>query len=168
MAKKEKKQKLIEELREKFKRAKMVIFVNFAQTKASELFQLRKKAKEKNCEFKVAKKTLFSLALKKENVSFNLDEFKNPLGFLFCYDDEIAGAKLVKEFSQNSPLQILKGWHQNKILEKEEIEEWAKLKSRPELLQDFYFVLNSLIWRLIFGLNYPLKGLATILSKIKK
>lgn len=166
--KKEKKPKVVQEVKEKIEKSKMILVLAFAKMKARELFDLRKKAKQRNCELKVVKKRLFERAAKEKNVGIDLDDLHFPLCFLFCYGDEVLGAKLAFEFQENTPLQILRGWYHQKIIGKEEIEFLAKLKSKQELLTDFQILLKSLISRLAFNLSYPLKGLTSILGQIKK
>jgi len=56
---KEQKQKIISELKEKISRQKAIVFADFTGIGVKELSRLRKEMKEKECEFKVAKKTLY-------------------------------------------------------------------------------------------------------------
>lgn len=164
---KEEKKKIIEMLREKIRKAKIILFLNFHKVTSPLLFELREKAKEKNCELKVAKKTLSKMALEKENVKIDLEKFKNEFCFLFSFSDEVLPAKLAFEFSRESPLEILGGWLDGKFLSKEEVEEFSRLKSKNELISGLSFSLKYLLWRLTFVLDYNLKGLARVLNQIK-
>lgn len=163
----EKKERTVEELREKIKKAKMILFLGFHKVPTSLIFELREKTKENDCELKVAKKRLSKIAFEKENVKIDLEKFKEELCFLFSFSDEVVPAKLAVEFSEKSPLKILGGWFENKFLTGEEIKEISKLKSKLELISQMGFYFKDLIFRLIFVLEYNLKGLAIILNQIK-
>lgn len=161
------KETIVAQLREKIKKAKMILFLGFHKVPSSLIFELREKAKEKNCELKVAKKTLSKIAFEKENLKIDLEKFKEELCFLFSFSDEVVGPKLAVEFSEKSPLKILGGWFENKFLTEEEIKEISKLKSKPELISQISFYFKNLIFKLIFALEYNLKGLMSVLNQIK-
>ena len=64
---KQQKTNIISELQDKLSSPQGLVFVNFSHLSASDLSELRQKAKEQNCLFKVVKKTLIRLASQKQS-----------------------------------------------------------------------------------------------------
>jgi len=153
----EKKKKILDQLKEKITKQKIIIFVDFTGVKSKDLFALRGKISEVGGEMKVAKKTLINLALKEMNL--NLVDVKKLIGevaVIFGIKDEISSAKIVSEFSkENKNLKILGGILERKFIEPEKIEEIASLPSREQLLA-----------RLVGELSAPISNFVCLLKSI--
>lgn len=173
MQTKEKKKKILEGLKDRVAKQKAMVFVDFTGLKVKDLSSLRRKLKTEDNEFKVAKKTLMSLALKDYNpeISKKLKEMPKEVALVFGYKDEISPAKTLWQFSQtNQNLKIL-----GSILESQktafladlETIELAKLPSREELFAKLLGSLNAPISNFVYALKYNLKGLVYLLSKAK-
>src|SRR3989344_2701935 len=109
---KEQKKKVLEDLKEKLTRQKTMVFADFSGIKVKDLSDLRKKLKTVSSELKVAKKTLIALALKEQNpkISQKIKALAGEMALVFGYQDELAPAKTVWQFSQGSPeIKILGG-----------------------------------------------------------
>lgn len=141
---KERKQKIIEDLREKINRQKAIAFVDFSGLKVKDLVQLRKEMKEADCELKVAKKTLISLVFKEKKWKFNSRELVGEIALGFGYKDEATLFKILYNFSQkNENLKILGGLIDKKFLDREEAKELGQLPSREEILTQLFFRVKS-------------------------
>jgi large subunit ribosomal protein L10 len=165
----EKKKKILEQLREKIEKQKIMIFIDFTGVKSKDLFSLRKKLKELGNDMKVAKKTLINLALKEKNL--NVVDVRKMLGeiaVIFGIKDEISGAKTVYEFSkENKNLKILGGILEKRFIEPEKIEELAKLPTREELLAKLVSSISAPISNFVYVLRSIPQNLVLVLNQIQ-
>lgn len=151
---KERKKEIVEELKELLKNQKSMVFVNFRGLNAQELFDLREALKEVDSSLKVIKKSLAEISFKKQGIDFNKELFQDQLAIVFGFEDETAPARIVYQQSKKSePLEILGGYLDNEFLDKEKMIIFAKLPPRQELLA-----------RLIYVLDYPIRGFVNVLS----
>lgn len=162
------KQKVIKDLEDRIKKQKTIVFVDFTGLKVKDFSDLRKKMKKADSEVKVAKKTLLELAFKKAGINIDSKGLKGEVAVVFGFKDEIAPAKVIHQFSQSNPnLKIIGGIFENQVIESEKIIELAKLSSKEELLARTVGILSSPISNFIHALQFNLKGLIYLLSKIK-
>lgn len=165
----EKKKKIIENLKEKIAKQKAMIFVDFTGLKMKDIFNLRKKLKTVDAQLKVAKKTLTQLALKESKLKIDIKELKGEIALVFGFKDEISPAKIVWQFAELNPnLKILGGLIENKFFETEKIIEIAKLPTREELLVKLVGSISAPISNFVNVLQGNIKGLICVLSSIKK
>ncbi len=155
MISKEKKQEIIKDLADKLIRQKAVIFFDHTGLRVSQVQNLRGQLREKGIDYRVAKKTLIDLALKKAGFAqIKIKELPGQIALIFGYEEEILPAKILYNFSrENKSLEILAGLVNEEYLEKEAIVSLAKLPSRQELLA-----------RLIGNISSPISGLANVLQ----
>jgi len=166
---KEQKKKTLEDLKEKIKKQKTIIFVDFAGLKVEGMSDLRKRLKRVDGQLKVAKKTLIKLALKDSGLKTEVDELKGEIGMVFGYKDEIAPAKAIYQFSkENVNLKILGGFFENKFKSAEDFISFAQLPSRQELLARLTGSISAPVSNFVRVLEGNLKGLVCALSAIKK
>lgn len=171
----EQKEKIVEDLVEKLSKMKTLIFVDFTGLDVAQMFQLRRQLKKEEAEFKVVKKTLVKLSLKKfrtlEKVrnKIDIDQLKGQLALAFGYKDELSVIKVLDRFSkENKALKILTGIVGNDYLESEMISALAQLPSKEELLAKLINNILSPISGLINVLEGNLRNLVFVLSEIKK
>jgi len=168
---KDQKGKIIEDLKEKIEKQKIMIFVNFAGLKVKDLFELRKKLKLANCQLKVAKKTLLNLILKNYNTVLfqEVVKLKGQMAVIFGFTEVILPAKIVYQFSLGNPnLKILGGYFEEKFREPDKIITLAEIPSLNELLARLVKNISAPISNFVNILEGNLKGLIFTLSIIKK
>jgi len=154
MLTKQQKQELIEELTDKLKRQKSLIFTDFRGLKMGEMQELRKNLKEAEIDYKVAKKTLIKLAIEKAKKEIDTNQFESSVALAFGYKDPIMPAKILDKFTKkHKSLKILGGLMDNKFLTIEEVKELARIPSKNELLA-----------RLVSGLKSPISGFVNVLQ----
>ncbi len=164
----EKKQKIIEDLKEKIRRQKIMIFADFTGLKVKDLTSLRKKLKSQGDEIKVAKKTLMRIAFKENKLEIEPKKIAGEIALVFGYQDIVLPAKTLWQFSQENPnLKILGGILENKFIETEKIIELAKLPTKEELLTRLVSSISAPISNLINVLEGNIKGLINVLAKAK-
>ncbi len=151
----EQKLNILNDLTDKFSRAKAAILVDFNKLPVSKTMELRRNLKSADAEYKVVKKTLISRVLRFGHFEdVDLDNFKTQVGIVFSYVDPVAAAQSVWKFSKvNEALKILGGfigfnWH-----DRDRIITLAKLPSREILL-----------WQLVRTIAAPLSGLVGVLQ----
>src|SRR3990167_7548995 len=97
----EQKSNILNDLTDKFSRAKAAFLVDFNKLPVSKAIELRRALKTMNAEYKVAKKTLISRVLKFGKFEdANIDSFKTQVGVIFSYDDPVPAASSVWKFSK--------------------------------------------------------------------
>jgi large subunit ribosomal protein L10 len=147
---KEKKKKILQELKEKIEKQKIIIFVDFTGLKVGDFFELRKRIKSIGDEIKVVKKTLANLAFKEKKIGVDVKELKGEIALIFGFKDEILPAKTVYEFSkENQNLKILGGIFEKEFLEADKIIELSKLPSKEELLANLLSSISAPISNLV-------------------
>jgi len=170
---KEQKQKIIEDLKEKVKGQKAMIFVDFTGLKVKDLSSLRNKLKAIDSELKVAKKTLLGLALKDYQTSAaqEVEKLKGEVAIIFGFKDELSSAKIIYQFSQENPnLKILGGFiesQKREFINAEDIIELAQLPAQEELLARLVGSISAPISNFVNVLQGNIKGLIYILTKVK-
>lgn len=167
--KKEKKQEILADLREKVSRQKSMILVGITGIKVKDLSDLRKKIKAIGGSLQVVKKTLAEIVLKEKNLDFDKKNFKEETALVFGFQDEIGAAKTVFQFSKrNEKLKILGGFIENIFRDPKEVIVFAQLPGKEELLARLVGSIAAPASGLVNVLNGNIKGLVCLLTKIKQ
>ena len=161
------KSEIVEKLAEKVKRARFLVFTSFSQRGKKGLDfaamkELKRNLKDIESEYVVSKKSLLDLALAKSSVGdAKAKEVDGSVGVVFGYGEDIFGPLrvLAGVSKKNEALVLFSGMRLDgkKMISKEELVEWSSIPSREVLLGQ---AVRMLI--------YPLWGLASALSQIKK
>lgn len=177
MITKEKKKKIIYELLEDIKKAKAVYFADFSGLATQKINELREDLKKKEGKAKVAKKTLADIAFERLDWQARLpdgqaglkEKFLGPMMFNFSFNDPLAVAKSLWQFSkQNKKFKILGGWLENRFLNEKEIIEFAQIPSREIILGRLVGLIASPFQRLVMSLGSNLQKLAITIDAISK
>jgi len=133
---KQKKEEVIAELVDLFKNSKSVVFSDYQGISVKDVQDLRRKLRENDSQFKVAKKTLIKLAAKDAGFSEIPEEaLVGQVGVAFGMGDEIAAAKTLYDFSKsNDAVKLLSAFMEGKALTQAETIELAKIPGKDELL----------------------------------
>jgi large subunit ribosomal protein L10 len=171
MTSREKKEIAIHDLAERFSRKKIAIFTDFHGISVEKSRLLRRILKKNGAEYKVAKKTLLGLAMKKSVIQ-GLDvkkDLKGEIAVMFGYGDDIAApAKDLLQFSkENETFRILAGILKQRFLSPKEIETLSRLPSREILLALLLKTLQSPLRGLAAVLEGNIRNLVVVLSRIK-
>jgi large subunit ribosomal protein L10 len=166
---KEQKQKIVEQLINKLSQIKSAVFINYYGLKVKELQKLRKLCKEQKIDFLVTKKKLFNLCLEKTNFK-NIDfKAEGELGVALSYKDEVAPAKILKDFQkEHKILKINGGILEKSFIDADEILSLAKLPSKRELLAKVIGTINAPISEFVNVLAGNLRNFVSVLQIIKE
>ena len=146
-----------------------VFFVDYQGITHQALEELRRELRNASAEIKILKNTLTTIALKEDMKLDVGDQLEGPRAALFCYEDPIAAAKVLKAFIKKNELPTIKfGVYQSEIIDEAKVNELASLPGRDELLGKIVGLLKSPISSLIYDLNYPVMKLAFALKEIEK
>ncbi len=168
MLTKEQKQQIVEELTDKLKRQKALVFTDFRGLKVEEMMDLRKQLREAEIEYKVAKKTLIKLALKKAKNETDINQFEDSVALAFGFADPIIPAKIISKFAkEHKNLKVLGGMMEDKFLTIEEVKELAEIPSKDELLIKLIVSLKSPISGFVNVLEGNIRNLIGVLEAIK-
>ncbi len=168
MLTKKQKQEIVEELAGKIKRQKSLIFTDAKGVKVKDVQAVRKELKKLDAEYKVAKKTLIDLALKKEGKEINLSEFSGSLASSFGYNDPISLIKVLTKLAKtNDKFKILGGMVEGRVLSASEIKELSKIPSKEILLAKLVGSIKSPISGFANVLQGNLRNLVGVLNAIK-
>ncbi|MEK7167102.1 MAG: 50S ribosomal protein L10 [Patescibacteria group bacterium] len=164
------KQEIIKQLSDKLSQIKSAIFVNYYGLKVKELQKLRKLCKEQKIDFLIAKKKLFKLCLEKNDLKeIDLKKTEGELGVILSYADEIAPAKILKDFQkEHKILKINGGILEKNFIGADEILNLAKLPSKHELLAKLIGGINAPIFGFVNVLAGNLRNLVGVLQAIKE
>lgn len=168
---KAKKQEVLSQLIDHAKNAKSIVFADFHGLPVKEMTQLRNKLREQGVYFHVAKKTLIKLAAKEAGYEGELDAkvLEGTVGAAFSMEDEIAAAKLLKEFSKkNKNLNLRGALFEGKVLSVSQTNELASLPSKEELIAKFMYLLKSPVQGFHGVLNNTISGFVRALNAIRE
>lgn len=160
----------VEELKAKLENAKAIFFADYQGLTVSQIGDLRDKIRATNGEFSVAKNTLLKIALKENGLPRNLEEvLRGPTAVLIATEDEISPLKALVDFAKDAELPKLKaGIYEDRILSAEELQELAKLPSKPELHAKLVGILQGPMYGLVNVLSGNTRKLVYVLNAIKE
>lgn len=171
---KEQKQNILKELEEKVSQNQSMAFVDFSGMKVKEMSKMRKDMKEKDCEFKVAKKTLLKIALDKNDMDMP-EDLEGEIGIAFDFNNSFSSFKVIDNFSKETgKLKILGGFIKDSssgefdFVGEEKAQFLAEIPSEKELMSKIVGSLNSPLSNLVGVLQGNIKGLILTLNALSK
>jgi len=163
--------KEVEELSEIFLKAKSAVLANYQGIEAPELTRLRSHMRSRAVEFRVIKNTLARQAVK--NTPFELldEEFSGPVSLVISFDDAVAPAKALAEFSRSgakkSP-EVICGVVEGKKISPEQVKVLADLPSKEVLISQLLATMNGPTTNFVRTLSGVLRKLVGTLDAIKE
>lgn len=167
---KEKKSEVLKELIDNMKEAKSVVFADFQGLSVKDMKTLRKDMRAKGVNYKVAKKTLISIAAKEAGYPEIPDNILvGPIGAAFSMEDEVSAAKLIHQFAKkNENLKLRGAILEGRILTLVETLALANLPGREELLSKFVYLVKYPIQGFHGVLNNTLAGFVRVLNAVRE
>lgn len=156
---------IVQNLSEKFGKAKIAIVSDYRGLTVSEFEQLRVALKQCNSEVKVAKNTLLRRATEGTDFATISDHFKGTTAITLSYDDPVSPAKVLVNFAKDhghlvNRSAVLEG----KLLSNDDLTALSKLPSKEVMLAQllstmqavptsFVRVLNAIPQKLVYALQ---------------
>lgn len=162
------KTQIVEGLHERFARAAIVVLTDYKGLDVAAISELRRKLRESEIEFTVAKNTLLARAAEGTDIAALKDHFKGPSAVALSYHDPVAPAKVLVQFAEsNQKLEIKAGAMKGRILDFQAIKALSKLPSREVLLGQLLSALNGVPTGLVRALNDMPQRVVNVLQAIK-
>lgn len=124
----------LQTLTQNFKDAASVAFADYRGITVAQVDDLRKKMREADVRYVVAKKSLVTRAAKDAGYDVDAKKFDGMIGVAFGISDVVAPAKVFGDMSKTTTLQIVGGVFEGAVVGKEKMVALSKLPSRQELL----------------------------------
>ena len=163
----EAKKLVVEEIKEKFSKAKTIAFVDYRGITVAEDTALRRKFRQNGCDYKVYKNRLMLKALSALGIECPVNYLEGTTAVAIGYEDEVAAAKIVCDFINDSKKMAIKFGILNGVsVDAHNIEELAKLPSKEELIAKLLGTLNNTASSLCRVLSAPTRGLVVALNAV--
>ena len=151
---KEEKKAAIDELHEKFARAKTAVITGYSGIDVEQITVLRSKLRQSQVEYRVVKNTLARKAAEGTSLAPLMDHFVGPVGIALVYGYVVAPAKVLFVFSKTQSKLFLKvGVLDGKLLQPADVKALANLPS-----------LDALRGKLVGLLQAPASRIARVLA----
>jgi large subunit ribosomal protein L10 len=159
----------VKELKETFSKAKAIYFTEYHGLNVGDITKLRSEFFKADVEYKVAKNTLIKLAAQQNKIS-GLDEVLiGSTAIAIAYNEPVAPAKVIKEFTKDNDLPTVKGiLFDGEFLPGEEFNKLADMPSKEELLSQLVAMLNSPLQKLASTLIAPMQNAVSALNNLKE
>ncbi|MBQ9566168.1 MAG: 50S ribosomal protein L10 [Synergistaceae bacterium] len=158
-------------LKEKLERSKAVFVGEYRGMTVAQSTALRARVREANGELKVAKNTLFAIAMKEAGLAALPEEMMaGPNIYALCYDDPVAVAKVLKDYALDKTQKafLLKGGLlDGKGLDLNQLYALADLPSKDALRAQVVRTIAAPISGLVNVLSGTMRGLVTCLAQIR-
>ncbi len=157
--------KFVEDMKGRLEKAKASFLVDYKGLNVEAINRLRKDLRSAGAEFQVIKNRLLKLAAQSTDTAQLENFMRGPSAIALSYDDPVAPAKALVEFSkQFEQLEIKAGQISGKVMDLEAIKRLAELPSREILLSQalsamqavpagFVRVLNGIILQFLYVLK---------------
>jgi large subunit ribosomal protein L10 len=162
---KEKKQELVKNYVEEFSRSQAAILTDYRGLSVAEINRLRNKMREAGSGYHVVKNRLVKLALREAGLPVPEELLQGPTAIGYCYEDVIAPAKVLTEYTKESKMLTIKGGILgDRVIDVEAISSLADLPPRDVLLAQLLSGVQSPMAGLVNVLSGTLRGLVTVLK----
>lgn len=164
----QKKEQIVEELREKLSRASATVLTDYKGLTVAEMTQLRDLLAEHRVEYKVVKNTLMRIACKDTSAAVLEPLLEGTCAIAIGYDDPTVPARLLKKFSkENEKLKIKAGALGNRLLTPQEVLALADLPTKEQLMAKLLGVLVAVPTGLVSVLSGVPRSFVGVLAAIR-
>ena len=161
----------VADLKSKLERSNAVFVGEYRGMTVAQSTALRARVREANGELKVAKNTLFAIAMKEAGLNALPEEMMaGPNIYALCYDDPVAVAKVLKEYATDKTQKafLLKGGLlDGQELDLNQLYALADLPSKDMLRAQVVRTIAAPISGLVNVLSGTMRGLVTCLAQIR-
>ncbi|NNG02348.1 MAG: 50S ribosomal protein L10 [Desulfobacteraceae bacterium] len=162
------KKQITKDLHERLAKSSIVILTDYKGLDVESMNALRRKLREVDVEYQVAKNTLLVRAAEDTEVAIIKDSFVGPSAIAVSFDDPVTPAKVLTDFSKdNKKLEIKIGVMNGKVLDLEQIKALSALPSREVMLARVLYGLNAVPTGLVTALSDVPRRLVNVLQAIK-
>ncbi|WP_137625252.1 50S ribosomal protein L10 [Lactiplantibacillus pingfangensis] len=147
----------VEEVTEQLNKSVSAIVVDYRGLTVEQVTDLRKQLREAGVKMEVIKNKVMVRAAEKAGYADMNDVFSGPTAVAFSEEDPIAPAKILANFAKTADaLQLKGGMVEGKVATLDEIQEYATMPSREELLA----TIANLLQAPVRNVAYAVKAVA--------
>ncbi len=170
--KREDKSAVVDNLREKFSRAKVAILAECSGLPVNQISDLRKQLRNAQAEYRVVKNTMAARAVDGTTLVEAKPFFKGPLAMVIGYDDPVLPAKILRDFIQaekrDQKITIKLGLMDGKVLEPAQVNAVATLPGREVLLSMLLSAMQGPARGLVCALNGIIRDIVGVIYAIQE
>jgi len=165
----EDKRKVVADLHERMRVAKVAILTRFVGLNVEKMTQLRRELHKAAVEYRVVKNTLFRLAVRGTDKEVLGKKVEGPIAVAWSEIDLVAPARVLAKFTKEFPeLQILVACSEGKLWGPAEIQSWVTLPNLEELRTKILGFLQAPAASLLRLMATPGTRLAQLLKAKKE
>ncbi|MDR0433454.1 MAG: 50S ribosomal protein L10 [Gracilibacteraceae bacterium] len=162
------KQKIVEEIKEKFRGARGVVLADYRGLTVAEVTDLRNQLRAAGIEYRVLKNTMIRRAADEIELQGLEPYLKGPTAAAFA-EDPVAPAKILVEYSRKyKAFEIKAGVLENRVIDADGVSRLAELPSREVLLAQTLAGISAPLQGMVNVLQAPLRQLAYALEDLRK
>ena len=163
----EEKVQQVDEIKQLMESCTIAISTDYSGMAVGALSDMRRVLRERGVRFRVIKNSLAYLAAEAADRPSVKSIIEGPTGMAFGFGDPVEPAKTLVDFirSTRAPLKIRGGILGERVLTDAEVNALALLPPREQLIARLLGQLVAPITGLVYTLNAPISGLATVLRR---
>jgi len=162
---KERKNEILAEYQDWFKRSEAMILVEYTGVKMKDLDSIRAKVRDSGGEFHVLKNTLARRAFAAGGANFPDEYFEKSTAVSFAFSDPASTAKALADSTKGSNFIKLKGGYMSgQLLNAQQVKSLAEMPPLPVVRAQLLGVLSAPAGKLVRTLAEPARGLAAVLK----
>ncbi|HPY94380.1 MAG TPA: 50S ribosomal protein L10 [Clostridia bacterium] len=161
----------VSQIVERLNTSKSMVMVDFKGITVEEITALRVKFREAGVDYVVLKNSLVDLALKEVGIEGLHHLLVGPSAFAFGMKDEVAPAKIISEFidqSKSDKMAIKAGIVEGKVVDKAAVIALSKLPPREVLVARMMGSLNAPVSNFVGVLSATLRSLVYAVDAVRK
>lgn len=139
----EQKAEILERLTNAFQTGKSVAFADYQGMNVASITDLRKKMRDQDVDYVVAKKTLLEKSAKEAGYDIDMSGMNGMIAVAFARGDEMAPMKVIGDAGKEGAIKLVGGIFDGNVVDAAYVIELSKLPSKSELLTQLLYMLNG-------------------------
>lgn len=161
------KEKDLQELTDKVKAAKSIVFTQYRGTSVKDIDKFRRAMEKENVFTKVYKISLIQKALQANGIEASSVNYKTPVVMSVSQDDETTPARIVKTVGKDvKTISMLAGVVDGQLLGLAQVQALADLPSKDQLRAQLVGTINAPISGFVNVLAGNIRGLINVLNAV--
>ena len=153
----------VSNLKDLFKDVQDFIFTDYRGLTVEQITELRKRLREKKVVYRVVKNRFAKIALKELKYPEVNELLLGPTAIALINEDSGAVAKILLDFSKDSPVTVKGGIIDGNVFDGAQVEAYSKLPTRLELIARLLGTMQAPLQNMVYVLNaVPQKFVRTL------
>jgi large subunit ribosomal protein L10 len=143
----------INEIKEMVKSSHDLIFTDYRGLNVAQITELRRALRERETEYRVVKNNYARLAMEQMELPFSEEFLVDPTAMALVRAEVSPVAKLLFDFTRESPLKIKGGLVEGRVVSAAEVEAISRLPARELLYAILMGTMNAPLTSLLYAMN---------------